>query len=95
MNKQLLAFNVMSAVQTSYAAEKMSDSEFAKKLSKILKADVSTARVSQARVALGIPNNAPVPPELAHATHLLWGVLPTGIESQEPRDKIEAFQWPV
>lgn len=60
MNKQLIAFNVMTAVQSSYAAEGLSDSEFAKKLTAILKTDISTARVRQARVVLGIPNNGPV-----------------------------------
>jgi hypothetical protein len=57
MNKQLLSFNVMTAVQTSYTKEKMIDSEFAKKLSIILKIPVSTARVRQARAALGIKSN--------------------------------------
>jgi ABC-type microcin C transport system permease subunit YejB len=92
MNNQLLAFNVMSAVQTSYTAEKMSDSDFAKKLTGILKTDVSTARVRQARAALGIKNNMPVSPEMAKAISLLREVMnPTGIESQALRDKIEAF----
>lgn len=57
MNKQLLAFNVMSAVKTSYITERICDSEFAKKLSVTLEADISTARVRQARAVLGIPNN--------------------------------------
>lgn len=57
MNKQLLSFNVMSAVQSSYAAEGMSDSKFAEKLTNILGVEVTTARVRQARNALGIANN--------------------------------------
>ena len=57
MNKQLLTYNVMTAVQSSYTAEALSDSEFAKKLTHILNEPVSTARVRQARTVLSIENN--------------------------------------
>lgn len=92
MNKQLLTFNVMTAVQSSYKAERMSDSEFAKKLSAIFKTDVSTARVRQARASLGIPNNEACSPGLKRAIDLLKEVMsPMGIESSVLREEISDF----
>lgn len=55
MNKQLLSFNVMKAVETSYTGAKLTDGEFAKMLTESLGILVSTARVRQARSTLGIP----------------------------------------
>ena len=57
MKKQLLAFEVMTAVKTTYPGSGLRDSEFAKALSEKLKAEVSPARVRQARLTLGIPSN--------------------------------------
>lgn len=57
MNKQLLAFNVMTAVKESYTESKISDSAFAAGLTIEFGEKVSTARVRQARAALGIANN--------------------------------------
>lgn len=57
MSKQIENFRLMKAVEDTYAVSKMADREFAANLSASLGFPVSRARVTQARVALGIANN--------------------------------------
>jgi len=58
MSKQLVSFHVMKAVEDEYVKRGESDSVFAAYLTTKLGATVSTARVRQARIVLGVPSNA-------------------------------------
>ena len=57
MNKQIINYRVMAAVEKDYVKSALTDGKFAAKLSQELNVQISTARVRQARVTLGIPSN--------------------------------------
>lgn len=76
MNKQMLAFLVMTAVQQSYASSGKSDSDFAKQLSDELEQNISTARVRQARAALDIKNNVLSVASIKEAIGIIQKLIP-------------------
>jgi hypothetical protein len=84
MTRQLLQHRLMSLLETQYAKSTMSDKLFAEHATKLFKTTVSRSQVTQARIVLGIKNNAGEPDVTQADFTEICGMLFEAVDTDAP-----------